>query len=247
MLKRGRNNTDSKQREVNMSAFLVPRNGRNLLLSSAALANEVETIIYPFPRLLAKEEVFPAGADSNLYFMDAIVSEPPEFPYERSSFDEPFDVTCGVNEELEQKEGTKLVTETQESDTGVVNDAIFSVTNYDTLPLATVKQQNHANVAIHGAAQPLDPPYTDVPGRETSESQTNIHYQAKPTGNYACLASVYSTDGTCDEVPSGHRLQRFSSESGGECTDRLGKISTHLHQPATRLLLIYQGVITNNL
>ena len=53
--------------------------------------------------------------------------------------DEPFDITYCVNEELAQKEGTELVTEMQEGDTGVVNDTYFSVSNYDTCALATGK------------------------------------------------------------------------------------------------------------
>ena len=58
MLKRSVDDTDSKQREVNMSVLLVPGLGRNLLSSSAALANGVETTIYSFPRNLAKGEAF---------------------------------------------------------------------------------------------------------------------------------------------------------------------------------------------
>lgn len=47
-----------EQREANMSVLLVPGLGRNLLSSSAALANGVETTIYSFPRNLAKGEAF---------------------------------------------------------------------------------------------------------------------------------------------------------------------------------------------
>ena len=43
-----------EQREANMSVLLVPGLGRNLLSSSAALANWVETITSSFPRLLQK-------------------------------------------------------------------------------------------------------------------------------------------------------------------------------------------------
>ncbi|CAN0303407.1 unnamed protein product, partial [Scytosiphon promiscuus] len=77
MLKLGVDNTDSKQREVNMSVLLVPGLGRNLLSSSAALANGVETTISSFPALTAKGETFPLRADQNLYFLDAILPELP--------------------------------------------------------------------------------------------------------------------------------------------------------------------------
>ena len=46
----GVENTASIQREVNMSVMLVPGLGRNLLFSSAALVNGVETIISAFLR-----------------------------------------------------------------------------------------------------------------------------------------------------------------------------------------------------
>ena len=65
-------NTAGVQREVNMSVMLVPGLGRNLLPSSAALANGVETIISAFPALRAKGEHFLSRADHNLYFLDAI-------------------------------------------------------------------------------------------------------------------------------------------------------------------------------
>ena len=49
---------------------------------------------------------------------------------------------------------------------------------------------------------------------------------------------IYCTDGTCDEVPSGHRLQRLRSEPGGECTDRLGKFINA--STSTSYRVIYQ-------
>ena len=67
-------NTASKQREVNMSVMLVPCLGRNLLSSSAALANGVE-IISAFLALRAKGEHVPLRADHTLYFLDAILPE----------------------------------------------------------------------------------------------------------------------------------------------------------------------------
>ena len=71
----GVKNTAGMQREVNMSVMLVPGLGRNLLSSSAGLANRVETIISAFPALRAKGEHFPLRADHNLYFLDAILPE----------------------------------------------------------------------------------------------------------------------------------------------------------------------------
>ena len=54
----GVENTAGIQREGNLSVMLVPGLGRNLLSSSAALANRVETIISAFPALRAKGEQF---------------------------------------------------------------------------------------------------------------------------------------------------------------------------------------------
>ena len=68
-----------------MSVMLVPALGRNLLSSSASLANGVETIISAFPALRAKGEHFPLRADHNLYFLDAIL---PELPSEYANVGE---------------------------------------------------------------------------------------------------------------------------------------------------------------
>ena len=73
----GVENTAGIQREVNMSVVLVPGLGRNLLSSSAALANRVKKIISAFSALRAKGENFPLRADDNMYFQDAILPEPP--------------------------------------------------------------------------------------------------------------------------------------------------------------------------
>ena len=73
----GIENTAGIQREVNMSVMLVPGLGRNLLSSSAALANRVETIIAAFPALRAKGENFRLRADHNMYFLDATLPELP--------------------------------------------------------------------------------------------------------------------------------------------------------------------------
>ena len=64
----GVENTAGKQQEVNMSVLLVPGLGRNLVSSSAAPANTVETIISSFRRLLAKGEAFTLRADSIFVF-----------------------------------------------------------------------------------------------------------------------------------------------------------------------------------
>ena len=57
--------------------MLVPGFGRNLLSSSAALANGVETTISAFPAPKAKGENFQLRSDHNLYFLDAIIPELP--------------------------------------------------------------------------------------------------------------------------------------------------------------------------
>ena len=71
----GIEDTAGIQREVNMSVMLVPGLSRNLLSSSAALANRVETSISAFPALRAKGEHFPLRADHNLYFLNPILPE----------------------------------------------------------------------------------------------------------------------------------------------------------------------------
>ena len=81
----GVENTSGKEREVNMSVMLVPGLGRNLLSSSAALANGVETTTVAFPALKAKRQNFPLRADHKLYFLDAIV---PELPSEYANVGE---------------------------------------------------------------------------------------------------------------------------------------------------------------
>ena len=64
----GVDNTDSRQREVNVSVLLVPGLGRNLLSSSVALANAVETTTYSFPSHTAKGENFPLRDYHNFVF-----------------------------------------------------------------------------------------------------------------------------------------------------------------------------------
>ena len=67
------------------AVMLVPGFGRNLLSSSAALANGVETTISAFPAPKAKGENFQLRSDHNLYFLDAII---PELPSEYVNVEE---------------------------------------------------------------------------------------------------------------------------------------------------------------
>ena len=73
----GFENIAGKQREVNMPVMLVPGLGRNLLSSSAARANVVETTISAFPTLKANGDKFQLRPDHNVYFLDAILPEMP--------------------------------------------------------------------------------------------------------------------------------------------------------------------------
>lgn len=67
-------------------------------------------------------------------------------------------------------------------------------------------------------AQPLELLLcTNLPGRAISQSESNKHYRAKPTGHYAGLTSVDCIDGTND-MPPEPRPQYLSSESGGKRT-----------------------------
>ena len=68
-----------------MPVILVPGLGRNLLSSSAALANGVETIISAFTALRAKGEDFPLRANHNLCFVDTIL---PDLPNEYANVGE---------------------------------------------------------------------------------------------------------------------------------------------------------------
>ena len=74
----GIESTAGKQREVNMSVILAPGLGRNLLSSSAALANGVETTVSAFPALKAKGENFPLRPDHSLYFSGCSPTETAE-------------------------------------------------------------------------------------------------------------------------------------------------------------------------
>ena len=67
------------------AVMLLPGFGRNLLSSSAALANGVETTISAFPAPKAKGENFQLRSDHNLYFLDAII---PELPSEYVNVEE---------------------------------------------------------------------------------------------------------------------------------------------------------------
>ena len=74
----GIESTAGKQREVNMSVILAPGLGRNLLSSSAALANGVETTVSAFPALKAKGENFPLRPGHSLYFSGCSPTETAE-------------------------------------------------------------------------------------------------------------------------------------------------------------------------
>ena len=71
----GIENIADKQREVNMSVMLVPDLGRNLLSSSAALANGIQVTLSAFPALKAKGDNFPLRPDHSRYFLHAILPE----------------------------------------------------------------------------------------------------------------------------------------------------------------------------
>ena len=112
-----------------MSVMLVSGLGCNLLSSSAALANGVETTISAFPAPTAKGENFPSKADHDLFLLDAIL---PELPKEYVYVGEMFSVMLWRRhmamstrkvlrnsrerkvQEPVQKKGSELVTETQE-------------------------------------------------------------------------------------------------------------------------------------
>ena len=112
-----------------MSVMLVPGLGRNLLSSSAALANGVETIISAFPALRAKGEHFPLRGDNNLYFLDAIL---PKLPSEYANVGETSSVMFWHRRlgHINAHRFKKLV---EEKGTGmVVKDTDFFVLNCDT-------------------------------------------------------------------------------------------------------------------
>ncbi|CAN0585167.1 unnamed protein product, partial [Laminaria digitata] len=184
----GVENTAGKQREVNMSVLLVPGLGRNLLSSSAALANGVETTISSFPALTAKGENFPLRADNNLYFLDAIL---PELPSEHANVGETSSVMLW-HRRLGRINAQSMKKLTQENGTGmVVNDTDFSVSNCDTCALAKSKQQNHPKVALIDVTQPLELVYTDLSGPISPASGAGNSYVAKFTDHYTRLKSVY--------------------------------------------------------
>ena len=109
--------------------MLVPDLRRNLLSSSAALANGVETIISAFPALRANREHFPLRAHHNLYFLDAIL---PELPGEYTNVGETSSVMWWHRRlgHINAKSVKKLV---EEKGTGmVVKDTDFFVLNCDT-------------------------------------------------------------------------------------------------------------------
>ena len=103
-----------------MSVMLVPGLRRNLLSSSAAPANGVETIISEFPALRARVENVPLRADHNLYFLHAIL---PKLPSEYANIVEMTSVMLWhrrsghINaqsvKKLAEEKGTGMVVRTQ--------------------------------------------------------------------------------------------------------------------------------------
>ena len=123
-----------------MSVLLVPGLGRNLLSSSDALANRVETIISAFPALRSKGEQFPLRADHNLYFLDAIL---PELPSEYANVGETSSLMLW-HRRLGHINAQSVKKFAEEKGTGMVVKATdFSVSNCDIRALAKSKQQTH--------------------------------------------------------------------------------------------------------
>ena len=147
----GVENTAAQPREVNMSVMLVPGVGRNLLSSSAALSNGVETIISAFPALRARGENFPLRADHSLYFLDALL---PELPSEYANVGETSSVMW--HRLLGRINAQRVKKLAEEKGTGIfVKDTDCSVSTCDICTLAKSKQQNHAKVARIEVTQPL--------------------------------------------------------------------------------------------
>lgn len=65
-----------------------------------------------------------------------------------------------VSTKNSRRRKARNLTQTQKEDTGVVNDAYFSVSNFDTCALTTKVQHNHATDAIPDAAQTSRAPST---------------------------------------------------------------------------------------
>ena len=223
----GVGNTARKQREVNISVIFVPGLGRNLLLSSAAPTNGVETIIPAFPVLRAKGEHFPLRADQNLYCLDAIS---PKLRSEYANVGEASRVMLWhrclghINAQSDKELAEEKVTGI------VVKDTDFFVSKCDTCTLAKSKQQNHPKVASIEVTQPPELVYTDLSGPISPASGSCNSYVATFTDHHTRLNSVYVLSKKNEaiaalinyiqdvEIPSGHRLQHLRSDRGGEYT-----------------------------
>ena len=210
-----------------MSVRLVPGLGRNLLSSSTAPANRVETIPSAFLALRGRGGNFPLRADDNLYFLDVFLLE---LPSEYAHVGETSSVmswhrslrhvnVLSVNKLAEDKGSGKVV-----KDTG------FSVSHCDTCGLAKSKQLSHPTMARIDVTQLLQLVHTDLSGPFSPTSGAGNSCVARFTDHHTRLKSVYFLrkkkkaidalmDYTEDEViPSGYRLYRLRFNRGGEYT-----------------------------
>ena len=217
----------ARQQEVNMSVMLVPDLGRNLLSSSATLADGTETTTSAFPALIAKREAS-LRCDHNHCFLDAIL---PELPSEYVTVGETSTAILW-HRRVGRINAQSIKKRTQEIDRyrNGCEGHRFSVSNCDTCALAKSKQQNHPKVALIEVKQPLQLVYTNVSGPISPASGADSRYVAKSTGYHTRLNSIkflskkseainalisYTQDVV---IPSGHRLQRLRSDRGGEYT-----------------------------
>ena len=152
--------------------------------------------------------------------------------HEHASFDEPFDVTLyqrGTGSEGRHGTCHRRRTETRE----LLTTRISLFPTIDTCALATSKQQNHAKDANHEAAQPPELSCTDLPGRASSESQTNT---IKPS----LLANMHAW--RLYIVLTAHVMKFrmeidcnvFARKAGAIAPIDSELFSTHLHQPPKR-------------
>ena len=107
----------------------------------------------------------------------------------------------------------------------------FPAINCDACALAESKQQNHLKVTLIEVMQPLlELVYTDVSGPIRPSSGARNRHVAKLTDHHTRLKSVYFLCKKNEDIdalinytqvpviPSGHRLQCFRSDCGGEYT-----------------------------
>ena len=152
-------NTVGTLREVNMPGILVPGLRRNLLSSSAALANGVDTIISAVPAMRAKGENFPLRAEHYLYFLDAIL---PILPSEYANVGKTSSAMVW-HRHLGHMNAKSIKKLAEEKGTGMVmRNRDFSIPNCNTRALAKSKQQSHPKEARIEGTQPLERVYTDL-------------------------------------------------------------------------------------